>query len=90
MYGVAGGGAVCGPIQVCAFVAPTELGFTFLTSLHSHLSIGSLFALVQALHRECFSRQIAGISIDGTIYGALQEADLFAGSYTGLSAFCTD
>ena len=43
--------------------------------------------LVQALHPARFSRQYARISIDGCDYTALQEADLFAGSYRFVSWF---
>ena len=74
------------PTCLCAFC--TNGVFTFLRSPHPQLLVAMLLALVQRLFRARVSRELAWISIDGTM--RLWRKFFISQVPTGLCAFCTN
>ena len=74
------------PTGLCAFC--TNSVFTFLNSPHPQLLVAMLLALVERLFQARVSRELARISIDGTM--RLSKKWIISQVPTGLCAFCTN
>ena len=74
------------PTGLCAFC--TNSVFSFLNSPHRQFLVAMLLALVQRLFRARFSRELARISIEGTMRSCKKLIN--SEVPTGLCAFCTN